>query len=277
VPLARLNGVLLSHKLSDFLRQDLVLTTMSNIEPFYNFNLAYIADVSIGKVFDVGAGISFDNMISTDERNDIKTSVRDFFNNGYLKALSDTGYYTLQGTKLMFRFMFDPKRFFEFPFLGEKDGVIYAEAAILGLKDYPRSNAIDTTLHTNDYGYDNIFEKMPVMFGCNIPAFKLLDVLSVEGEWFGSKYPDSYANYLAAQSATPSKPGTNEAPYDYEHDDWKWAVYAKKTIWGGFSLIGIVGRDHLRTETFLKQFQDYEATLIKNNHWYWMFKVKYDF
>jgi hypothetical protein len=335
--LARLNGILASFMLFDCFRQDLLVTTMSDIEPFYNFNFAYVADVSIGKVFDVGAGISFDNVLPVDQTNDIQTSVHDYATNGYLNAPGDTGYYSYQGIKAMVRLAFDPKRFFNFaPFFGEKDGVIYAEAAVLGLIDYPRSNVVfdsATSANINNicniYGYDKIFQKMPITFGFNWPthpflsyglipvaialsdigtfeknpvllggtgilsgiiagggtwllekyakAHLRLDVLSVEGEWFGSRYPDSYSNYLGGLSSAPTNPGANEVPYDYAHDDWKWAIYAKKTMLGGLSFIGLVGRDHLRTETFIKKFQDYEATLIKNNHWYWMFKINSSF
>jgi len=38
-----------------------------------------------------------------------------------------------------------------------------------------------------------------------------------------------------------------------------------------------VGRDHLRTETFIGQYRDYEATLVRPNHRYWMVKIKYSF
>ena len=99
----------------------------------------------------------------------------------------------------------------------------------------------------------------------------------MEGEWFGSKYPDNYKSYLDGLSSTPSNPSANENYYDYTHDDWKWAIYGKKTIFGGLSFIGLVGRDHMRTETYIKLYQDYEEALIKNSAWYWMLKVKYSF
>jgi len=280
LPLARLNGILISHKLSDFFRQDLLLTTMSDIEPFYNFGLTYIADASIGKVFDVSAGVQFNDLFSTDQVNDMESSEHNYGANGYLNAPGDTGYYTFNGVKLMGRFMFDPKRFFDAPFFGENDGQLYFETAILGVKNYPKSNAVDTNSQANQsnvYGYDDIFQKMPVMFGFNVPTFRLLDMLSLEGEWFGARYPDSYKSYLDGHSFTPASPGDKEVADDYRHDDWKWAIYAKKTVFGGLSIIGLVGRDHMRTETYIKLYQDYEAALIKNNEWYWMLKFKFSF
>ena len=115
---------------------------------------------------------------------------------------------------------------------------------------------------------------MPIMIGFNVPTFKLLDVLSIEGEWFGSRYKDSYESYYGRKPA-PALPMDFETEYDYAHDDWKWAVYAKKTIFGGLSFVGLIGRDHLRTDTYIGQYKDYESTLVKNNQWYWMFKIKY--
>ncbi len=273
LPLARINGIAVSHTLFNFLRQDLLLTTMTNIRPYLDFNLTYIADVSLGKVFDIGGGISFDHLISVDSTETINA----YTSNGYLKAPGDTAYYTFQGTKLMLRFMFDPKRLFNASFFGEKDGIIYAEAAVLGLKDYPKSTMWDSTnVYSNMYGYNNTFEKMPVMIGCNIPTFKLLDVLSVEGEWFGSKYQDSYESYMNRKPA-PVRPINFANEETYKHDNWKWAIYAKKTIFGGVSLIGLVGRDHLRSETYIGQYRDYGATFELPNHRYWMVKIKYNF
>ncbi|HUI92223.1 MAG TPA: hypothetical protein VLX68_08250, partial [Chitinivibrionales bacterium] len=88
---------------------------------------------------------------------------------------------------------------------------------------------------------------------------------------------DSYLSYTGELAAVPTPPGSGETDYDYTHDDWKWIVYAKKTILGRLSFIGLVGRDHLRTETYIEKYQDYEETLIKNSHWYWVLKIKYGF
>jgi hypothetical protein len=175
----------------------------------------------------------------------------------------------------MLRAKFDPKRFFDAPIFGENDGIFYAEAAILGLKDYPSSTIFDSLNKvSNKYGYDTLLNKMPIMFGFNVPTFKILDVLSIEAEWFGSKYKDSYGPPNVRKPA-PAPPVDPETDFDYAHDDWKWAIYAKKTILGGLSFIGLIGRDHLRTDTYIGQYKDYQATLVKNNQWYWMFKIKY--
>jgi hypothetical protein len=335
--LARINGIDFSYKLFDMFRQDLLVTTMHEVRPFHDFSITYIAGLTLGSVFDVSGGVQFDRLFSTDE-NETHPQLQ-YNQNGYLKAVGDTAYYTFAGTKLMLRFMVDPKKFFEknekvFDVVenvtGKSGFVFYSEAAVLGLENYPKSTQYDSTNLSNIYGYDNIFEKMPVTLGFTWPthpflsygliplaitmwdieAFKKnwavlggtglltgivagggtwllekfvrknvrLDVLSVEAEWFGSKYADNYSSN-ANVFPVPSGIGAGLSPdgSDYLRDDWKWAVYAKKTIFGGLSLIGLVGRDHLRTETFIQKNQDFEASLIKNNHWYWMLKIKYGF
>jgi hypothetical protein len=331
LPLARINGIRVSNTLFDFLRQDLLVTTMTDIRPFYDFSLTYLVDATVGKVFDVGAAVQFDHLLSADEAETSPKGNYPAF--GYLNAPGDTGYYTFSGTKLMLRLMFDPKRFSHpgsgfMKFMGESGGVLYAEAAVLGVKNYPKSNAIDTTNVSNVFGYDDIFQKMPVMLGFNVPTHPFtsyglipigialfdwqtflkkpalyggagllsgiiagggtwllekylkanlrLDVLSVEAEWFGARYPDSYGPDLNITPVPATVPPDGDIG-DYTRDNWKWAVYAKKTVFGGLSIIGLVGRDHLRTETFIKKDMDYEAALIKNHHWYWMLKLKYNF
>jgi hypothetical protein len=275
LPLARITGISIANILFSKFKHELLLTTMKDVRPFYDFTLTYLANLSFHPSYDISAGIQFDHLISVDEN---ETSPKtNYFSYGYQKSPGDTAYYTFKGTKLMLRFSFDPKRFFNTSIFGEKDGIFYAEAAILGLKNYPRSNIYDSTNICNIYGYDDIFQKMPIMFGINIPTFKFFDVLCIEGEWFGSRYPDSYGPNFNITPAPATIPADG-SPDDYiRRDDWKWAIYAKKTLFGGLSIIGLMARDHLRTEIYIKKDQDFETTLIKNNHWYWMLKIKYQF
>jgi len=52
--------------------------------------------LQLEKCFDVGAGISFSNLIPADEKNDMENSTHDYLTNGYIKTPGDTGYYTFQ-------------------------------------------------------------------------------------------------------------------------------------------------------------------------------------
>jgi len=206
LPLARVTGIKASLKLWDWLRQDLLVTTLTDIEPFTDITLTYIADASLlGNALDLGAGVQFANAIST---NPSQTSTHDFSQNGYYSAPGDTAYYTFRGTKLLGRFMLDPKRFFNGTFvnniLGKEDGKIYVEAAVLGLESYPASNDYGSTKQDNLYGYDQLWQKIPVTMGFNVPTFRIFDVLSLEAEWYGCRYPDAYKGVVINDIAVPT-------------------------------------------------------------------------
>jgi hypothetical protein len=269
--LARLNGLIASLNIGNFLRQDLLVTTFRDIKPFYNFSFTYLADWKIIPALDMGIAISGANLISVaDDQTSLHNNA-----NSYIKAPGDTEYYTYRGTKAMARFTFDPKRFasdqsiLQYIF-GEEGGKIYGEAAILGAKDYPASN-------NNPIGYNRTKDKIPIMLGVNIPTSKWgLDVLAWEVEWYGCKYPDGYNLVVRYGYAVPDNPqqlyGTSD---DYLYDDWKWSIYAKKTLFNNFCLIFQAARDHLRFNTQIKRDEDYSEVLSKWGHWYWMAKVKF--
>ena len=265
--LARLNGLVASLDIGDFLRQDLLVTTMRDVKPFYNFSLTYLVDAKIIPALSIGAAVSFANLISV---SDDQTSLHNNANS-YVTAAGDTGYYTFRGTKLMARFTFDPKKFFNLPFLGEEDGKLYGEAAILGLENYPSSN-------NNPMGYDTLANKIPIMLGFDIPTCKILDVLALEAEWYGCHYPDGYNLVVRYGYSIPDNPQSLYATYDdYAHDDWKWSIYAKKTIFKNFSLIFQAARDHMRFNTQIARDQDYAEVLTSWGQWYWMAKMKFYF
>ena len=275
LPLARLAGAIASCEIGGFLRQDLLLTTMNDIKPCMDFSLTYIVDASIGSALDIGAGVSFANLISVMSD---QTSVRNYMGNGYLKAPGDTGYYTFQGTKLMGRVMFDPKKFFDAPFFGKEDGKLYVEAAVLGLESYPASNAIDLSNSSNTRGYDHLDQKIPVMMGFNIPTFKILDRAALEAEWYGCRYPIGTGQVVSNGYSVPSQPSNDGYTWDdYKNDDWKWSINVEKTILNRVSLIFQAARDHLKLETTIKKDADYDDALAKNGHWYWMGKIKFNF
>jgi hypothetical protein len=149
---------------------------------------------------------------------------------------------------------------------------------VLGVKNYPASDLFDSTNLINPYGYDDIAQKMPVMMGITIPAFKLLDVIAVEAEWYGCRYPDGYLQVLRNGLPLPDAPNTpGFTNNDYRKDDWKWSVYAKKEVVDGLSCIVQCARDHTRLNTKLAKNIDYEETLVKSNQWWWMAKVLYAF
>ncbi|MBF0431866.1 MAG: hypothetical protein HQK83_11340 [Fibrobacteria bacterium] len=173
--------------------------------------------------------------------------------------------YTYKGTKLMLMFSFDPKSLFSSEVFGPEDLKFYGEAALLGLKKYP-------------VFYEKWQEKIPIMFGFNIPVFNLLDHLALEVEWYGFGYPNDYKNNVVPnrQTAVPSQPQGDYLNFNYDRDNWKWSIHASKTITPGFSIIAQAARDHLRHNfQFEQTTADRETLLVKPGHWYWMVRFMF--
>jgi hypothetical protein len=113
-----------------------------------------------------------------------------------------------------------------------------------------------------------------------MPCFRILDVFAIEGEWYGNPYWD--ADKTLSQYGPLPKPDDPSGSYTstidgFTYDNWKWSVYAKKTILGGLSLIGQVARDHMRLSEKYPKNYDFEAALEQNSHWWWVAKIQYNF
>jgi hypothetical protein len=120
--------------------------------------------------------------------------------------------------------------------LGKDACKIYAEAAVLGLENYPGF-------------YEKRSERIPIMFGANIPTMNYLDFLSIEMEHFGSKEVPSYDTRAYLNLPQPgTHKGEVETLWDDARrtkDDWKWVVAAKKSF-KGFGIVGQFGTDHTK-------------------------------
>jgi hypothetical protein len=177
---------------------------------------------------------------------------------------------------------FDPKPFIPLSIFGKEDLKIYGEAAILGVKNYPANDSLNSIngIKNNIYGYDSLFNKIPVMIGFNVPTFKLLDVLSIEVEWYGCPYPDDYkislgtGNDLGIPMPDPNQRVVSNT-YTYE-DNWKWSVYLKKMLMHDhFGVILQCARDHMRLQSLVDESKssELETSLEEKRMWWWMAKV----
>jgi hypothetical protein len=240
--------------------------------PFYDVSYAWISSIKLGRVLDIGTGVDLARF--TPANSDLTTRKKDLHDDSvpYYMKNGDTTYYTFTGTKIMGRLSIDLKGLLPegaAGMFGENDGKIYGEFDILGLENQ------------GDYYY-KLSERIPVAFGFNIPTFKLLDVLSCEFEYYTTPYPNSYSNQVQAMTqyvgGTPipddqiyfkSNPTMSNHWDLYQHDNWKWSVYIKKTIGRHFSIIGQAARDHLRTMSNSLAARDYGEVLIEPRNWYW--------
>ena len=139
-----------------FFHQDLLLTTQTQLWPFGDFSLSYLADYAMPGIFSLGAGVQFFDLIPVGID---------------LPALGDPttpdispqgAYYTFAGTKLMGRLSFDAKGAMPrelADMFGREDLKLYGEAAILGLKNYT-----DTT-QSRGAKYDSLLWRVPIMAG----------------------------------------------------------------------------------------------------------------
>jgi hypothetical protein len=311
---APLSGIRVSNNLFGSWHNELFLTSELYLYPSMDFSLTYLTNFTpfSNKVLNIGGAIQFyrlfpvDNAV-TQPKFYQQMTVADGKDapNWYVKSNGDIAYYTFAGTKLMGRFEFDPKPLIGgLSILSPEDLKLYSEAIILGVKDYPAStdsNQFTNQKPINQFGYNKLMEKMPIMLGLNLPAFKILDVLSLEVEYYGKKYVNRVPLFANSDRMLrlplPYDPNLNSGQPDGSNEgglygksglytkstyyggaaQWKWSVYAKKTLFNNFNITAQLARDHSFIQTPLTQNIDYEEIFIKDKQWYWMLKFGYLF
>ena len=278
-PMARLMGLHLDGAIGEKFDFDVLLTT--------NIEWTAIGDVNLSGLFawrphpllEIGLGGSWCSMISVDL--DYTTPPDTVGTHTRYKAKpsnrNDTALYnyTFAGHKVMARMAFDLKQILPGKdVFGEEDLKLYTEAAILGVLDYPASMDGKTN-------YDTLWQRIPVMVGLNIPTFKLLDVLSLEVEWFGNQYVNNLNPLIFDNQPVPLSSFQGETDVDnYRNkhdDDVKWSVHAKKTIAGNFYIMAQFASDHIRWYRLDYTKMDGKEALRGLDQWYYTFKFGYAF
>jgi hypothetical protein len=276
------------------LNTDLFVTTGMETYPTGNISLSLLIGANLEQLIDIGAGISFADLISLDDRKTIpaQSQAAGTILDAYYQFEDSSGVitqYTFAGIKAMGRLTFNPKKWFKSDVFGAEDLKLYGEAAILGIKSYPG-------------WYENINERIPVMFGFNFPCFKVLDVLSIELQWFGSKYWNSTENVWRKQSPVPYQgeayvesyyewlePKVTMAPNRIDtasvtskavtDDDWKWSVYLSKKFNNRIRVSAQAACDNrLRSDKLPPPPQQSKYTEITRRSWkdwYWMVRIMY--
>jgi len=199
----------------------------------------------------------------------------------------DTTFLTFRGTKVMGRFSFDAK-----PLLGIEGGndyKLYSEITLIGVKDYGAA-------------YDNKAERMPIMFGINLPTFGFLDVFNIEVEWYGAKFRNDTYKMAGNISPSPLPMSGHPAEYnlypdadgfiatrsdsvsfaDYDpqnitSDDIKWSVFLSKTIRNHIDISFQIANDHYRPSEYFPELTSYATPFTEISDWYTAARIGYHF
>ncbi len=174
----------------------------------------------------------------------------------------DTVTFTTKGIKLMARASFNIQKLFPISILGPEDLKIYGEVAMLGVENQPGF-------------YKDRWQRLPIMMGMNLPTFKMLDVLSIEAEYFSSTLPDNFDQVLIYNF-----PSYNSYSLLFNNsrknrrDDWKWSLYASKKVATGLSLRAQVANDHYRTVEQNNLFTG-ESLMRTPSNWYYVVSINF--
>jgi hypothetical protein len=296
LPIANLFGADIRHEAGGY-RGDFIVNSETAVNPYFDLSFAYVGSYRFLNAIEVGAGVNGYRALAqrpkiTSPGKDCGIAASDYRINakdrevcfildtigaeiGGSLPVVDTVTGSLAGTKLMGRFSIDPKPLFGWdgPF-GARDLIFYAEAAVLGLKDYPKY-------------YESIARRIPFMFGVNLPVFGYLDEVSLEMEYYANRNMTDYQKVVEDNSWVPRPRAFNEIlddsgavirteRTDTRSDNWKWSLYASKVLAGHLKLSGQVASDHMRTGGYYLQPTQSE-TLTAPRDWYWMLKMAYYF
>ena len=160
----------------------LLIYTERGIEPTGDITPAYFFSYKPHPAVELGGGVAFAHLISVkpsrttpdgpgpgiSNASAVNLPLNRYKNDTVVTDPLDSGYsnYTFKATKLMVRASINFQSILHSELLGPEDLKLYSEAAILGVKNYP-------------FYYSDIWNRVPVMAGINLPTFRLLDRLSV--------------------------------------------------------------------------------------------------
>jgi hypothetical protein len=108
----------------------------------------------------------------------------------------------------------------------------------------------------------------------NILAKRLrIDVLSIEAEWWGNRYPNNMEGVVLDGLPIPFRAGTRSVDsMKYKGDNWKWSIYGKKTFAGHYQVTFQAASDHMRTFALDWNRQDWEESLRSPKNWCYVLK-----
>lgn len=263
--------------LNKMLTHDFTLYMERDLQPTNDLTPGYMLTAKPLPFLELGAGVVWSHAISLnskrldpheDANKYSKTTGRPVSGDTTTAGLaspcangttSDCGYYTFKGFKTNARASLD---------LGVLTGVVpagsfklYSELALLGVEDQP-------------FYYDDKMERMPIMFGANVPTFGLLDRLSVEAEYLKTRFPNNNSSVLEGQLPIPVASGANNDAFSEAKTNWKWTIYAKRSIITGLDIYAQAASDHLRHFNFAAA-PGAEPATPRPGDWYYVLRLQF--
>jgi hypothetical protein len=270
--------------LDGMLTHDLNLFAEGFVEPIGDMTPAYEIGLKTSRL-EIGAGLAYNRGISyrpsrsrPEDENNLYIEVQAdptkgyaYYKGPFMGAPSEVRddpsrpyavlhRWTQRGMKLMARIAIG---FGEVPpgSMGPPEDLrIFAELAVLGLEDQP-------------YYYDEIRQRIPIMLGVNLPTVGLLDVLSVQGEYYDAKFGNvSHADRISVPVWTVANFATRDLD-TYRPSPWRWSIYGKKRLNPLLDVNFQVASDHLRLRNVLSTRSDYVLTSNPRS-WYYLLKLE---
>ena len=299
-------GMLLSLQFPFGLKLDLLPSFETDFKPYMDLNVAGFASYKIGPV-ELGGGVEVQRLVETQPcvtspegaadvikclggdptGATVASDSADLYKSAYLivdttGGKNDTLTYSMAGTKVMGRAALDFKKIFFEEYPGSpKDFVLYFETALIGTTNYK-------------FIYEHRGERMPMLFGFNVPTFGFMDLVSLELEYYNSPYQnDPYKlvgaydvfqfsdgnsiNYAMSPIPPSNKAGSPhlskaQEDFDPKKDNLKWSVYLAKKVADRITFKLQLASDHWRTPN--NNFVQYEAA-ASPGQFYTLLKVDY--
>jgi hypothetical protein len=278
------------------LKHNLSLLMQTTYYPVGDFSPGY--DVSYThKWFEVGGGAVFHHYLplrpsalvrkegentlirmatGTDSLGDTTYYIGPNFNND---NLNDPGMtllhrWTHKGIKVMGRAALNLNHLLPVDIRNPEDLRVFGEVALLGVENQPLY-------------YEKQSERMPVMFGVNLPTFKMLDVLSLQAEYYNAPFNniDRYnsaslpvweANFESEFGVPVTDAAGKVIPTRVHEDDWKWSISGRKTVNKIMTVHAQAASDHLRLMSGPRQLTASPVPLTSTpREWYYLFRFEF--
>lgn len=182
-------------------------------------------------------------------------------------------YYTPAGPMFMGRLSLDLKKIFPSDRLSAQDFRLFTEVGLLGWTNYP-------------VFYEKRADRVPVMVGFNLPTWGLLDLVSLQFEYFNSPnlnntYQLGYRNYATAvqPEGTLSHFSGDEYNDITKKDNYSWNILVQKRILSALSINAQFARDHMRTvgtNWFYGGRLEPMEILSRSSDWYGMLQIAWN-